>query len=124
VLASDAKLPLDRLAHQAVPGMPASRTPRLAAAQRGARGAAWTQPVPIPSASAVCPTVAGQRLRRARVVTREAGRLAYANSSGSPWVSSGRGQGVTGGSPTRRGIENTVNRRNARKAYLSFHGVD
>ena len=39
------------------------------------RGAAWTQPVAIPSASAVLSTVAGT-VTQGRVVTREAGRLA------------------------------------------------
>ena len=49
--------------------------PASAAAQRGAEGAAWTQPVAIPSASAVLSTVAGT-VTQGRVVTREAGRLA------------------------------------------------
>ena len=49
--------------------------PASAAAPRGAGGAAWTQPVAIPSASAVLSTVAGT-VTQGRVVTREAGRLA------------------------------------------------
>ena len=49
--------------------------PASAAAPRGAEGAAWTQPVAIPSASAVLSTVAGT-VTQGRVVTREAGRLA------------------------------------------------
>jgi Poly-beta-hydroxybutyrate polymerase (PhaC) N-terminus len=49
--------------------------PASAAAQRGAEGATWTQPVAIPSAPAVLSTVAGT-VTQGRVVTREAGRLA------------------------------------------------
>ncbi len=43
--------------------------------QRGAEGAAWTQPVAIPGAAALLSTVAGT-VTQGQVVAREAGRLA------------------------------------------------
>ena len=45
------------------------------AAQRGAEGAAWTQPVAIPSAAALVSAVAGT-VTQGRAAAREAGRLA------------------------------------------------
>src|SRR5882724_10180732 len=88
------------------------------AAQRGAEGAAWTQPVAIPSASAVLSTVAGT-VTQGLVVTREAGRMArelLRISLGSSSVAPTKGDSRFA-DPTW--TENPVYRRIG-QAYLSF----
>ena len=92
--------------------------PASAAAPRGAEGAAWTQPVAIPSASAVLSTVAGT-VTQGRVVTREAGRLArelFRISLGSSSVAPAKGDWRFT-DPTWN--ENPLYRRIG-QAYLSF----
>jgi polyhydroxyalkanoate synthase len=89
-------------------------------AQRGAEGAAWTQPVAMPSAAAVLSAVAGTVTPR-RVMVREAGRLArelLRISLGSSSVAPAKGDGRFT-DPTW--TENPVYQRIG-QAYLAFSG--
>jgi polyhydroxyalkanoate synthase subunit PhaC len=104
------------------PGRQASQPDPAASptAQRGAEGAAWTQPVAMPSAAAVLSAVAGT-VTQGRAVAREAGRLArelLRISLGSSSVAPAKGDGRFA-DPTW--TENPVYRRIG-QAYLAFSG--
>ncbi len=108
-------------AHQ--PGRQASQPDPAAAsatAQRGAKAAAWTQPVAIPSAAALLSTVAAT-VTQSRAVVREAGGLArelVRISVGSSCVAPTKGDWRFA-DPTWS--ENPVYRRIG-QAYLAFSG--
>ena len=90
------------------------------AAQRGAEGAAWTQPVAIPSAAALVSAVAGT-VTQGQAAAREAGRLAgelLRISLGSSSVAPAKGDWRFADATW---TENPVYRRIG-QAYLSFTG--
>ena len=104
------------------PGRQASQPDPAASptAQRGAEGAAWTQPVAMPSAAAVLSAVAGT-VTQGWAVAREAGRLArelLRISVGSSSVAPAKGDWRFA-DPTW--TENPVYRRIG-QAYLAFSG--